>query len=310
VPPPNDWEEETSVTENADVEPVAADGGEVAYLIVLAGSTVGEMFKLPNGEAVIGRGKTSAIELFDEGVSRAHARIMSQGEHVWVEDLSSRNGTFVNGEKVEGGRIKLADGDKIQVGRTTILKFTYHDSLEESFQKQMYESALRDGLTKVFNKRYFTERLNSELRFATRHHAALALLMIDLDHFKHVNDTYGHVAGDRVLTAVAAVLQKSMRNEDVVARYGGEEFAVLLRATPIEHVNGTAERLRRQIEALVVEGPDSGSVDAPSPPIHVTVSIGIATYPEKIVQTPPELIELADQALYRAKHAGRNRVSN
>jgi diguanylate cyclase (GGDEF)-like protein len=300
----HDWEEETSVTEQADVEPIEADKGEVAYLIVLAGSTVGEMFKLPSGEATIGRGKRSEIELFDEGVSRAHARILSSGEHVWIEDLDSRNGTFVNGDKV-GKKVKLADGDKIQVGRTTILKFTYHDSLEESFQKQMYESALRDGLTKVFNKRYFTERLNSELRFATRHRAALALLMVDLDHFKQVNDTYGHVAGDRVLAAVAQTLAKSIRNEDVVSRYGGEEFAVLLRATPVEHVLGTAERLRRQIEALSIESEG----EPPGPPIRVTVSVGVATYPEKTVSTPPELIELADQALYRAKNGGRNRVS-
>ena len=299
----HDWEEETSVTEQADVEPIESEPREVAYLIVLAGSTVGEMFKLPGGEATIGRGKRSEIELFDEGVSRAHARILSAGDAVWVEDLGSRNGTFVNGDRVER-KVKLADGDKIQVGRTTILKFTYHDSLEESFQKQMYESALRDGLTKVFNKRYFTERLNSELRFATRHRAALALLMLDLDHFKKINDTHGHVAGDRVLVAVAQVLSKSVRNEDVVARYGGEEFAVLLRATPVEHVLGTAERLRRQIEALAVEGEG----DTAGQRIRCTVSVGVATYPEKPVTSPPELIELADQALYRAKNGGRNRV--
>src|SRR5688572_19004041 len=203
------------------------------------------MFKLPGGggPAVIGRGRTAEVALHDDGVSRAHARIVSDGEQVYVEDLCSRNGTYVNGDRVSG-RAKIADGDKIQVGRTTILKFTYHDSLEESFQKQMYESALRDGLTKVYNKRYFTERITSEMRFAVRHKAQLALLMVDLDHFKQVNDTYGHVAGDRVLVAVAQGLARSIRNEDVVARYGGEEFAVILRATPLEHVRGTAERLR------------------------------------------------------------------
>ena len=297
----SDWEEETSVTEQAEVEPHLVEAHDRAYLIVLAGATVGEMFKLPSGEAMIGRGKRSEISLFDEGVSRAHARILSEGDTVWVEDLGSRNGTFVNGERLSNARVKLADGDKIQVGRTTILKFSYHDSLEESFQKQMYESALRDGLTKVYNKRYFAERLISELRFATRHRAALALLFLDLDHFKNINDTFGHVAGDKVLAAVALTLAKSVRNEDVVARYGGEEFAVLLRATPVPHVRGTAERLRRQVEALAVDADDGN-------PIHVTVSIGLATFPETVVNTPAELIEAADQALYRAKGAGRNRV--
>ncbi len=296
----SDWEEETSVTEQAE-EPAPVDDGDRAYLIVLAGTTVGEMFKLPTGPAMIGRGKRSDVPLFDEGVSREHARIVSVGDEIWVEDLGSRNGTYVNGERVHG-RSKLADGDKIQVGRTTILKFTYHDTLEESFQKQMYESALRDGLTKVYNKRYFAERLISEMRFAVRHQAAIALLMLDLDHFKNINDTHGHVAGDRVLAAVAQTLSRSVRNEDVVARYGGEEFAVLLRSTPYAHVLNTAERLRKQIEALMVEN-EGGQV------LGVTVSIGLATFPETKVTTPAEMVEAADQALYRAKHAGRNRVS-
>jgi diguanylate cyclase (GGDEF)-like protein len=166
----------------------------------------------------------------------------------------------------------------------------------------MYESALRDGLTKVYNKRYFTERITSEMRFAVRHKAMLALLLVDIDHFKKVNDTFGHLAGDRVLSAVATALQKSVRNEDVVARYGGEEFAVLLRATPIEHVRGTADRLRKLVESLAV---DNEATD----PIRVTISIGMATFPEQAVTTPEDLVEAADQALYRAKNGGRNRVS-
>ena len=299
----SDWEEETSVTEQADGEPAEVGERERAYLIVLAGATVGEMFKLPVGPAVIGRGKSSDVPLHDEGVSRAHARIVAEGEDIYVEDLGSRNGTYVNAQRVFG-RAALADGDKIQVGRTTILKFTYHDSLEESFQKQMYESALRDGLTKVYNKRYFAERIASEMRFAVRHKAMLALLMIDIDHFKQINDTHGHLAGDRILVAVAQTLARSIRNEDVVARLGGEEFAVLLRATPLEHVRGTADRLRKLVEAVSVER-EGGD----GPPLQVTVSIGIGAFPEAAVKTPAELIEIADQELYKAKHAGRNRVS-
>jgi two-component system cell cycle response regulator len=297
-----DWDDETSVTEQASMEQPEKPGArERAYLIVLAGESVGEMFKLPVGPATIGRGRTSEVSLHDEGVSRAHARIVADGGEIFVEDLESRNGTYVNGDRVFG-RSKLRDGDKIQVGRTTILKFTYHDSLEESFQKQMYESALRDGLTKVYNKRYFTERIASEMRFAVRHKAMLALLLVDIDHFKKVNDTFGHLAGDRVLCAVATALARSVRNEDVVARYGGEEFAVLLRATPLEHVRGTADRLRKLVESLSV---DNEATD----PIRVTISIGMATFPEQAVTTPEDLVDLADQALYRAKNGGRNRVS-
>jgi len=296
-----DWDEETSVTEQATGHPAPTGDGERAYLIVLAGQAVGEMYKLPAGPAVIGRGRSSDVALHDEGVSRAHARIVVHGDEIFIEDLDSRNGTFVNGERVRG-RAPLADGDKIQVGRTTILKFTYHDSLEESFQKQMYESALRDGLTKLYNKRYLTDRITSELRFALRHKAQLALLLVDVDHFKRINDTHGHLVGDRVLVAVSHALARSLRNEDVVARYGGEEFAVLMRATPLEHVRSTAERLRRLVETLRLE--HGGK------PIPVTVSIGIATIPEIPARSPAELVDTADQALYRAKNAGRNRCSS
>jgi two-component system, cell cycle response regulator len=296
----SDWEEETGIADPADPAALAPDERERAYLIVLAGHSVGEMFKLPTAPAVIGRGPRCEVPVHDEGVSRAHARIVPADDEVWVEDLGSRNGTYINGARVRG-RARLADGDKIQVGRTTILKFTYHDSLEESFQKQMYESALRDGLTRIYNKRYFTERIASELRFAIRHRAQLALLMLDLDDLKRINDEHGHLAGDRALVAVAQALARSIRHEDVVARYGGDELAVLLRATPIEHARGTAERLRRTVEALAIEGGGGAA-------LRVTVSIGLASYPEAAIQTPQELIEIADQALYRAKRAGRNRV--
>ncbi len=302
APLSQDWEEETCVTEQADVETAAVvDTSTRAFLIVLVGGTVGEMFKLPDGEAVIGRSRRTDVCLPDDGVSREHAKIRSHGGQVVIEDLGSRNGTLINGERVHG-TAPLKDGDKIQVGRTTILKFTYHDSLEQSFQQQMYESALRDGLTKIYNKRYFSERLESELRFAVRHGADLALLLIDIDHFKLVNDTHGHLAGDAVLAAVAQALARSIRNEDVVARYGGEEFALLLRATPPSHVRSMAERLRRTIEALAV---DTGE----PVPVHVTASVGVACYPETDATAPEQLIDAADKALYQAKHAGRNRIA-
>ncbi len=275
----------------------------VAYIDFYLVSSAGEVRQLlPQRVYAFGRGDDVDFQIQDTLTSRRHCELRWDDQAFWtLVDLKSRNGTYVNGERVHG-RSKLADGDKIQVGRTTILKFTYHDTLEESFQKQMYESALRDGLTKVYNKRYFAERLISEMRFAVRHQAAIALLMLDLDHFKNINDTHGHVAGDRVLAAVAQTLSRSVRNEDVVARYGGEEFAVLLRSTPYAHVLNTAERLRKQIEALMVEN-EGGQV------LGVTVSIGLATFPETKVTTPAEMVEAADQALYRAKHAGRNRVS-
>ena len=154
-----------------------------------------------------GAGKDAQIRLLDDGISREHAQLVIQADRVVLEDLGSTNGTYCNGLKVD--RKELADGDKILVGSTTILKFTYHDNLDEIFQKQMYESALRDGLTKAFNKRYFTDRLESEFTFSTRHMTPLTLVLFDIDHFKNVNDTFGHPAGDSVLMELSNMMGAS-----------------------------------------------------------------------------------------------------
>ena len=233
-------------------------------------------------------------------MSRHHARIRPGEGGIWIEDLGSRNGTFVNGIKVTGP-VRLEDGDKIHVGRSSIVKFTYHDALDDSFQERVVVSALRDPLTRLYNKRYFDERLDAELRFAHRHGSQLALLMIDVDHFKRVNDQRGHLVGDTVLASVAQALARAIRNEDVVARVGGEEFVVILRATALDQALLLGERLRRKVEELRIEHDGGGE------PLQVTVSIGAAALTPG-VGTADELVGAADRALYAAKQAGRNRV--
>src|SRR5262249_50304997 len=153
--------------------------------------------------------------------------------------------TFCNGVRVS--RRELSDGDKILIGASTILKFTYQDSLDEVFQRQMYESALRDNLTKVFNRKHFNDLLEKELSFSVRHRAPLSLLFIDLDRFKHVNDEFGRPAGDFVLAEASSILTAAIRAEDVLARFGGEEFVVLCRATDADGARLLAERLRRAV---------------------------------------------------------------
>jgi diguanylate cyclase (GGDEF)-like protein len=213
--------------------------------------------------------------------------------------MGSRNGTFVNGTKITSPT-ELREGDKIQVGRTTVLRFGFHDDLDESFHENLMSSALRDGLTKLFNKRYLMDRLDSELKFAQRHETALTLLMLDLDHFKKINDTNGHLAGDMLLSAVASALLRAVRNEDVVARFGGEEIAIVLRAIGVEPAAHMAERLRKVVE--------QAEVDIGGKKLRATVSIGVAGYPSTPARSVEELIEAADKALYRAKAEGRNRV--
>jgi two-component system, cell cycle response regulator len=293
-----EWDDTTNVSEPDEVPAPRPIEEERAYIVVLAGVNLGEMHKLGAQSIVLGRGGSADVHLSDEGISRFHCRIGSDEGQLVVEDLQSRNGTFLNGTRIAISR--LEDGDKIQLGRTTVLKFSFHDQLEESFQRKMFDSALRDGLTRAYNKRFFLDRLHSELRFALRHQSTLGLLLFDIDHFKRVNDEYGHQAGDRVLSEFAALIIQSIRDEDVFARYGGEEFVVLSRLISADDCMRFAERLRRSVEHMAVEYDEL--------PIPVTVSIGIACIPELKVKTPHDLLRAADRALYQAKERGRNRV--
>ncbi|HEY5928387.1 MAG TPA: GGDEF domain-containing protein [Kofleriaceae bacterium] len=301
---PDEWEEET--TSATDVEEIREKLASVGVartkpvLTVLTGGMSGTQFKVSKGTAVIGRAPTAELRVEDDGISRTHARIRAETGRAWVEDMGSRNGTFVNGTKI-AMTTELRDGDKIQVGRGTIIRFGFQDDLDESFHENLMSSALRDGLTKLFNKRYFLERLDSELKFAQRHTTALSLLMLDLDHFKKINDTMGHLAGDTVLATIANVLSRAVRNEDVVARFGGEEFAIILRAIEIEPALLMAERVRKLVEATAIQLEGGKQMKC-------SVSIGVACYPAIPAKTLEELVDAADKALYRAKHEGRNRV--
>jgi two-component system, cell cycle response regulator len=282
------------------VAPVPVEGKrDRAYLVVLAGSSVGEMYKVEGEKTIIGRGGRAQIRLLDEGISREHAQIVVENNQVVLEDMGSTNGTYCNGLKVE--RKTLVDGDKILVGSTTILKFTYHDNLDEIFQKQMYESALRDGLTKAFNKKYFTDRLESEFTFSIRHSTPLALVLFDIDHFKKVNDTHGHQAGDFVLSEISALLTATLRAEDVFARYGGEEFAVICRGSDGAQAQVVGERLRKAVESHRFEFEGTH--------IPVNISVGIAVIPDETVKIASDIVALADKALYVSKRGGRNRVT-
>ena len=292
------WDDITRVQANPPGTTKTPTRRDQAYLIVLAGSAMGEMFKISRKQTIIGRGQTAHVRMMDEGVSREHCEIQIEGDSMILHDLGSTNGTFCRGLRVD--RHVLEDGDKVLVGSSTVLKFTYHDSLDEVFQRQMYESALRDDLTKTFNKKYFTDRLESEFAFAMRTRADLSLVALDLDHFKEINDTYGHPAGDHVLSDMAQVVTTLIRAEDVFARVGGEEFAVICRGADNAEGQAVAERVRGAVagHGFSVEGTE----------IPVAVSAGVASIPDARIADAQALIAAADQALYEAKRAGRNRV--
>jgi two-component system cell cycle response regulator len=284
----------------APSKPEASDNKRVACLIMLSGNNVGQVYPLTADQTSIGREDGSTIQLMDAGISRRHARIdrLADGGYRLL-DAGSRNGTFANNHKLEGAH-ELQDGDKVQVGVMTILKFSYGDDLEANYAQRMYDAALRDDLTGVFNRRYLNQRLMSEFSFSRRHDRALSLLLIDLDHFKSVNDTHGHLAGDHVLRETAQRVAGIIRAEDVLARYGGEEFCVLCRDTDLMNASILAERIRHQTSAtphMVAAGP-----------LVVTVSIGVVAIPDSAIGTPEQLIDAADESLYQAKASGRNCV--
>jgi two-component system, cell cycle response regulator len=268
------------------------------YFIVLAGSNIGKMFKVSGDSVVIGRSSDAQIRLEDDGISRKHARVFIENGDLWIEDLKSANGTIINGRAID--RQRLADGDKLQVGATTILKFTYHDDLDDNFQQKMYDAALQDGLTGAFNKRHFLDRLALEIAYARRHSSALTLMMLDVDHFKTINDRYGHLAGDHVLVKLAQLVSGQLRQEDLFARYGGEEFAVLCRGVSLGAASVLAERIRAMVETTTFEHQGKA--------MPVTISIGVAPHTPEATDGGTQLIADADAALYDAKRGGRNRV--
>jgi len=293
---PPDSDEKTSTAQ--PVSPQVAEGVRRPYLIIIAGTQVGQLHKVVKGRTVVGRSPDADIRIVDDGISREHVEILLEGETVRVRDLGSTNGTYRNGAPLEAG--ELTDGDKISLGSTTILKFTYQDRIDEDYEQRFYRSALLDGLTKALKREFFLERLDGEVAFSLRHASPLTLILWDLDHFKAVNDHHGHPVGDLILAATAQAVTRAIRREDAFGRYGGEEFALSCRATSLDGALRTAERLRKAIEGTVV---DIGSAS-----VGVTASFGVATCPGQGIATLAELIAAADAAMYRAKAAGRNRI--
>jgi two-component system cell cycle response regulator len=283
--------------------PATRSSEKRSFLMVLSGPQFGEIFELePGRESVIGRKAGVEILIRDGGVSRRHAVIIAQGGETRIRDLESQNGTFVDGIRVTD--CPLVDGNRIHLGVSTALKFVCGDDVEIEFQRRLCEGAFHEPLTGLYNRRHFMDRLGAEMAAAQRHERALSLLLIDIDHFKAVNDKFGHLAGDEALKMIAHVLKGSARKEDILARLGGEEFVVLSRETALPGGRALAERIRKAVERsrYAWEGQDIKLTVS----IGVTVSIGLTEF--KPGRNDRELLAAADKALYQAKQAGRNCV--
>ncbi|MBL9026127.1 MAG: GGDEF domain-containing protein [Myxococcales bacterium] len=286
-------------TNIVDVEPIAVRRNGI--FTIASGLDTGKVLRLPAGEMVVlGRAPECTYSFDDASLSRQHARVMRVGAEYVIRDDGSRNGTFVNNVRLTKAEA-LRNGDRVQLGSSTLLRFALVDEEEERALRRVYEAAILDGLTGIYNRKHLEERLVTELAYAARHGAPLSIVMIDVDHFKKVNDTYGHLGGDAVLRAVAALFGSSMRVEDVLARYGGEEFVILLRGTPVAQAIELAERLRRAVEATAI--PFEGHL------IRITSSAGVASLAEMGMPADrAALLGAADARLYQAKQSGRNRV--
>lgn len=258
---------------------------------------LGRRFVLDSSPIRIGRGAENHIVLEGDSVSRRHAHFEQRSGAWWCVDDGSTNGSYVNDEQIMR-EARMGNGDRIKIG-PTIFKFLSGQDVEAQYHEEIYRMTIIDGLTQVHVKRYLLEALDKELMRARRHQRELSFLMIDIDHFKKINDVHGHLAGDHVLKEVARLIQQRIRRDEVLARYGGEEFAIILPETTLEGGCALAEGLREKIEEsrFVFQGET----------IRVTISIGAAVLIEEH-RTSLDLIKKADEKLYEAKRAGRNRV--
>jgi two-component system cell cycle response regulator len=297
VPVPQSSRRDTPILPSAPI----GGGAHRATLTVLTGLHAGRLLAMGPNDLVIGRAPDADLIVEEDSVSRHHARI-SRGQDgtFTIVDLDSANGTFVGVKRVSQAR--LMTGDQVQLGRELRLRFRLIDATEESLYRQLYESSVHDGLTRAYNRRHFSERLLVEVSRALRTDSEVAVLMIDVDRLKELNDTCGHLAGDRALASIAASISHSVRLEDLFARYGGDEFAILAPGTNHDDAIRLAERVRRGVDGL--------RFGAGGKSVRVTVSVGVASLRElgPSDETHIALVSLADERLYRAKRRGRNSV--
>ncbi len=262
------------------------------------GPDIGRRIPLINSQYIVGRDNEAGFVVSRSSVSRQHARLYVDDDgNWWVEDLNSTNGTFVNEARIRAQQ--LTDSDQVRFG-DAIYKFLSGSNIESAYHEAIHNMAIQDGMTGIHNKRFFLEFLERELAVASRYGHPLTLVMFDVDHFKKVNDTHGHLAGDAVLKDLAGRIRPRIRREDLFARYGGEEFACVLPSTALPGGIVFADHLRQIIEEKPCAFEDKQ--------ISFTISLGVTTLHRENGVDAAGLIKRADDNLYAAKRGGRNRV--
>jgi len=279
-------------------------------LVFLSGELLAVQIPLERDEVILGRALEADVRVNDARASRLHARITTERDaetgfaRYRITDLGSTNGTVVNGQLITS--VILQDGDKIIIGEH-LLRFDMLDEIDREFQRQIHRLLVHDELTGLLTGKSFFSELRREAARAQAESRPFCVLMMDLDHFKNVNDTYGHLVGNQTLEEIGGVIIRSLRAGDVAARFGGEEFAAFLLDAQYAQGVVAAERVRLGVEEHLFATNRRGSAEFEDRSLRITISIGVAAYPDD-AQDPIELVELADTALYRAKRGGRNRV--
>lgn len=290
-----------------DLKEIQLASSKRPVVVVLQGDTLGQTHTLDRDRTVIGRGTLADLVLLDEVASRQHAEIVrletaENCSEYYINDLDSTNGTFLNGTRVASQQL-LQDGDKIKIGKH-LIKFALLDDFEAEFQERLHQMTVRDELTGLRSRRSLFAELDRVITQARRSEPppSVAVLMMDLDHFKQVNDGRGHLIGSQTIRDVGHIIRDVLGSTDVAGRYGGEEYFAYVMGTRKDGMEA-AERIRISVE----EHEFSASTTDSTQKLRVTISMGVAAFPAD-GQTALELIQRADQSLYRAKMTGRNRT--
>src|SRR5436190_21695042 len=278
-------------------------------LVFLRGELLAVQIPLEREQVTLGRALDADIRVNDPRASRLHARISTEHNQETAEtryrlsDLGSTNGTLLNGKQIESAF--LQDGDKFEIGEQ-LIRFEMLDEIDREFQQRIHRLLVHDELTGLLTGKSFFSELRREAARAEAEDMPFCVLMMDIDYFKEVNDTYGHLVGSETLEDVGAVIRKSLRAGDVGARFGGEEFAAFLLDADYAQGMIAAERVRSAIEkhAFPAARRTAGGEQSTQ---HITISVGVAAFPDD-ARDPIQLVEMADSALYRAKSNGRNQV--
>ena len=299
-------DDKTIIAENPTLTLLSQVKRKNACLVQYSGAKLGKRYPLTEATNVVGRSPTAQIIINEASVSRQHARFMVMGEQVTLEDMGSSNGTFVNDVRTQAP-VLLKDSDIIRLG-TVLLKFFAHDNAESVMHDKIYRMATIDAGTQIFNKQYLLDALESEFKFSKTYGRDLSIIYYDLDHFKPVNDTYGHNAGDFILKESASIVKTSVRKDDILGRFGGEEFVIILPNTDGKTAAELAERIRMKHEShpFVFEFEDKGAKKTAKH--RQTISIGVSQLKADIANTQ-DFLESADKKLYHSKQSGRNKVT-